>query len=1413
MKLTSQLEKTFGTLSKTLLFEYQTIAELARYFSKVHPGVLRKEIGLLHEESKPEHAEQNTPEKPRRVSPTRRKQRFPGNKSNYKKEIAIIGLSGRYPRADNLKEFWKNLQDGRDCISEIPAERWDYKLYYDPNYKLGKTYSKWGGFISDVDKFDPLFFNMSPKEAGLIDPQERLFLETAWETIEDAGYTKENIAGSKVGVFVGVMWGHYELFGAQSTLSHDNGIPSSSHASIANRVSYFFNFHGPSIALDTMCSSSLTAIHLACEELRKGDIDAAIAGGVNVTIHPNKYLSLSQGKFVASDGRCRSFGEGGDGYVPGEGVGAVLLKPLEDALRDGDQIYAVIKSSTVNHGGKTNGYTVPNPNAQGDLILDALRKANIDPRTLNYVEAHGTGTSLGDPIEIAGLSKAFEGFTEEKQFCAIGSVKSNIGHLEAAAGIAAVTKALLQIRYQQLVPSLHAHPFNPNIDFGNSPFYVQTELAEWKRPVEHSRRVAVSSFGAGGSNAHIILEEYPDTRDSAESSLVPSQEMFVLSAKNQEALYRYAERMVNFLENTSGVSLANIAYTSQLGRTPMDVRLVVLTSSKEDLRGKLNQWIALRKNKETGSGIDNAELSVFCGNVKESQYNAGNLIDGRAGKVFLEHLLTNHDLEKIARLWILGAEINWSLLYQDASRRRVTLPTYPFAKERCWLDQHRSDTGFIQNTLATEKVPAQRRAEEIQRASNEVPSKKGISISRKSANTPRDGLEGVHTATLVTSTEEYLKGLIGEELKLASDRINSSDRLESFGIDSVMISRINAQLEKDLGALPKTLLYEHETVGEIANFLVQEMREALIALFGYSGFASDSAVSATDVKEIVEETTQLEIETRDDDLEAIAIIGVHGYYPRSATLDEYWENLKEGRDLIDSVPSNRWNCEEMYDPDPAAALDGKIYCKWGGFLDDVDKFDARFFNIPAEEAKIIDPQERLFLESVWAAIEDAGYTRDGLKKRFPKAKSADVGVFVGVTTSSYQLWALEEQNQGKSVFPSAMPWSIANRVSYFFDFNGPSMPIDTACSSSLVAVHLACESLRKRECQVAIAGGVNLYLHPSKYRSLCQRRMLSLGGKCHSYGSGDDGFVPGEGVGSVVLKPLSKAIHDQDRIHAVIRASAFNHSGRSNGYSAPNPNSQAHLISSALSKAGIDPESISYVEGHGTGTQLGDSIEIAALTQAFQTQTTKKQFCAIGSVKANIGHSESAAGIAGLAKVILQIKHGQLAPSIHSNEVNPDIEFKESPFCLQHELSEWKASPLYPRRALINSFGAGGVNACIVLEQYEDPGFSDDQPETGPYLFVLSAKNERQLREYVDRVLIHLRSEPAINLTNLCYTLQAGREALEERLAIVVTDASQLLDFLTHWLKHGSSPNVHRGTLGTPRGSRQSSTLAGVIED
>ena len=414
-ELTRELEEVFGPLSKSLLFEYQTLDALADYFMKHHLTRLRSVLNAGSDAIAVSAAQPQTTAASSRSTQRRKRSRF-GLPTLLQRDgrdaptghqgVAIIGVAGSYPQARNLQAFWDNLRDGRDCITEVPPQRWDHSRYFDPDKnRLGTTYSKWGGFIDGVDEFDPQFFNISPREAEFTDPQERLFLQCVYAALEDAGYTRETLGqGSgdrKIGVYTGVFFEEYQLYGAQEQARGHHVALSGSPASISNRVSYYFNFHGPSLTVDTMCSASLTAIHLACESLRNGHCSVAVAGGVNLTIHPNKYLLLAQGKFASSKGRCESFGEGGDGYVPGEGVGAVILKDLAQAIADGDHIYGVIKAAAVNHGGKTNGYAVPNPNAQAQVIAQALKESGIDPRTISYIEAHGTGTSLGDPIEIA----------------------------------------------------------------------------------------------------------------------------------------------------------------------------------------------------------------------------------------------------------------------------------------------------------------------------------------------------------------------------------------------------------------------------------------------------------------------------------------------------------------------------------------------------------------------------------------------------------------------------------------------------------------------------------------------------------------------------------------------------------------------------------------------------------------------------------------------------------------------------------------------------------------------------------------------------------------------------------------------------------------------------------------------------
>lgn len=578
MEMNEQLEKDFKKLPKTLMFEYGSLSELAGYFAKNHAEILNElSGGLLNkkEENKVKVAKVLEEPKTTGVLQEQKASTFRSFRTSQPKiekshgltgeieDIAIIGINGIFPKAEDLNTFWDNLKNGVDCITEVPSNRWDHSRYYDPEPgKKGKVYSKWGGFIDAYNQFDPLFFQLTPKDAELLDPQERVFLQCVHGAIEDAGYTRKTLWNSKTGVFVGVMYGHYQLYGAQESLKGNIMSLSSSYASIANRVSYFYNFHGPSIAMDTMCSSSLTALHLACESLYRGDSETAIVGGVNLTIHPDKYLFLCGQHFASSEGKCRAFGAGGNGYVPGEGAGALLLKPLKKAQEDNDYIYGVIKATAINHGGKTNGYTVPNPNAQTQVIEDALKKGHVNPRDISYVEAHGTGTSLGDPIEITGLTKAYAPYTQKKQYCAIGSVKTNVGHLESAAGVVSIIKVLLQMKYKQLVPSLHSEVLNPNIDFESTPFYVQRSLSEWKAPeiiengtVRKGKRCAgISSFGAGGTNVHVILEEYDNQIEKeGEQELEPY--IFAISAKNKERLEDYCRKVLTYIERNTIVSM------------------------------------------------------------------------------------------------------------------------------------------------------------------------------------------------------------------------------------------------------------------------------------------------------------------------------------------------------------------------------------------------------------------------------------------------------------------------------------------------------------------------------------------------------------------------------------------------------------------------------------------------------------------------------------------------------------------------------------------------------------------------------------------------------------------------------------------------------------------------------------------
>ncbi|MCX7921058.1 MAG: SDR family NAD(P)-dependent oxidoreductase [Clostridia bacterium] len=1848
IQLTSQLEKIFGSLPKTLFFEYQNIRDLTGYFIERYTDRLKGLLGIgekAADAGNTGHTAAVTGTEPVKALLGNRRQRrfaFRSTESREEKEavdIAIIGISGRYPKAGNIQEYWRNLKEGKDCITEIPKSRWDYRLYFDEDRtKPGKTYSKWGGFIDGVDQFDPLFFNISPREAEILDPQERLFLQCVYETLEDAGYTRETLGRYRssgiegnVGVYVGVMYEEYQLYGAQEQIMGRPVALAGNPSSIANRVSYFCNFHGPSMAVDTMCSSSLTAIYLACQSLQQGGCELAVAGGVNVSIHPNKYLMLGQGKFISSKGHCESFGEGGDGYVPGEGVGAVLLKPLAKAIADGDNIYGVIKGTAINHGGKTNGYSVPNPNAQANVIVQAFKKAGIDPRTVSYIEAHGTGTSLGDPIEIAGLTKAFGEYTKDKQFCAIGSAKSNIGHCESAAGIAGVTKVLLQLKHRQLVPSLHSEILNPHIDFINTPFVVQQELAEWKRPVveingetrEYPRRAGISSFGAGGSNAHILIEEYiPEKTWSSQTTVnAQSPAIMVLSAKDEERLKDQVQRLLDGITEGqfTDADLANMAYTLQVGREAMGERLAVLADSIDGLEKKLKSFV---------EGQDPIE-DLFRGQAKRKKESLGALADDESMEKIVEDWISKSKYSKLIELWVNGLNFDWDSLYRGTKAKRISMPTYPFARERCWLPnmgvqnssvkisqassvetpdsigtlmlcpywkeevismeaeapdyaQHlvmlcpnigtipesmekqmnrirlkvlRSEEKGVEKQFRDYTVQAFEEIRgvlmdksrgkvliqvvvcgqgeqrlftglsgilktaqlenpkligqlieiepgdeperiweilkensrspmgnhvryregkryvvgwsqiEASQEASDIPWKDrgiylitggagglGLIFAKEIADKARDtaviltgrsslnkdkkarlkelealgarvdyrqvdvtrreevnhliqsireefgSLDGIihcagvtrdnfilkktkdellevltpkveglvnldeasrelpldffilfssmagvlgnigqsdyatanafmdaysqYRSSLVATKQRYgqtlsinwplwkeggmhvdeqteekmlqaigmiamdnasgiramyqgfavggeqiavikgdlprlreyfteakskvpvsqvektnlstlqsepgllkekvlhqLKVQFGEITKVDVDKIDGDEYLESYGIDSVMIAQLNQKLEDVFGELPKTIFFEYKSLSALTEYLIELYPKECIK---WTGFGNPQLPAKSEVYAAAERrqdeypvTASLKAEKKpensytvisgnNENQEPMAIIGVSGHYPLAKNPQEFWGNLIESKKCIREIPGERWDWKENYETDPELAVEnGKSYCNRGAFLDDFSKFDPLFFNISPADAFSIDPHERLFLETCWEAVEDAGYCPQFIQEKY----QGEVGVFVGVTKSGFNLYKINSSDKGIPYYPRTSFSSIANRVSYCLNLTGPSLAIDTMCSSAVVAIHEACEHIRRGECELALAGGVNLYLHPTNYKELCQAKMLSKDGAVRCFSPEGKGWIPGEGVGAILIKPFKKAVQDGDHIYGVIKASRVKHGGKANGYSTPNAAAQKELFVRLFEESGIHPRSISYVEAAANGSDISDAIELNALISAFEQKTNDKQFCRIGTLKPNYGHSEAASGIAQITKVLYQMKHNRIAPvQLDNAAVDPRLSNGNSPFVVLQSGGEWitevkqeqNFSNTSELRALISSAGAGGVYAALIVESYtlQTANKKLEKPSVLSRVIPLSAKTEKELKIYAERLLKYVvENIDNIDMESLAYTLKVGREPMEYRVLLTAHNADQLNDLLQAYIKDESNVMIHKGTV------------------
>jgi polyketide synthase PksN len=690
-------------LIPTIFFEHPTLRGFAEYLVEEHQAALATKFGLLNGTRASEQPDIDIPGQSREyeaeeiLSGKRRRSRFAGKFSLSKpaisapEPIAIVGMSGMFPMAVDVNQFWRNLIEERDCITEIPKERWDWQEYYgDPAKEANKTNIKWGGFIDGIDEFDPLFFGISPREAESMDPQQRLLMLYAWKAIEDAGYSAQSLSGSRTAIFVGTGSSGYSWLLSRAKTAIDGYSSTGMVPSIGpNRMSYFLNINGPSEPIETACSSSLVAIHRAVNAIQDGTCEMAIVGGVNTMITPDAHISFNRAGMLCEDGHCKTFSDQANGYVRGEGVGMLFLKKLGAAERAGDHIYGVIRGSAENHGGRANSLTAPNPQAQAELLKTAYTRAGIDPRTVTYIEAHGTGTELGDPIEINGLKTAFKELyqaTGEPKVsgvhCGLGSVKSNIGHLELAAGIAGVIKVILQLKHKTLIKSLHCETINPYIQLKDSPFYIVQETEKWKalqdaQGKELPRLAGVSSFGFGGTNAHVVIEEYKDQERSPIKITAQNPAIIVLSAKNEDRLKEYAKQLLAAIQENQFTEsdLGDMAYTLQVGREAMEERLAVMVTSIRELEDKLTGFV------EGRDGIED----LYRGQVKRNKDALGVFAADEELKEAVDKWIERKKYSKLLDLWVKGLVVDWKKIYGERRPRRISLPTYPFARERYWI--------------------------------------------------------------------------------------------------------------------------------------------------------------------------------------------------------------------------------------------------------------------------------------------------------------------------------------------------------------------------------------------------------------------------------------------------------------------------------------------------------------------------------------------------------------------------------------------------------------------------------------------------------------------------------------------------------------------------------------------------------
>ena len=734
----------------------------------------------------------------------------PSEESGPATDIAVVGIGGIFPGASNFQEFWQKIKTGHDLITELPESRRDsvYNVY---NHEIKDLKGIHGGFVEDADKFDASFFGISEEEVVAMDPQQRLFLEATWGAVEDAGYYPPSLAGQTIGVYVGAIVNEYATFlkDSQSPISLFHAGTGNSLAGIANRTSYFFNLRGPSQAIDTACCSSLYAIDRAVKDIQHGECEAAIAGGVNFICSASGFHMYSAMDYLAKDWRCKTFADGGDGWSKGELFAAIFIKKYDHAMRDKDHIYGIIKSTGTNHGGKGYFYTQPNSNAHVELIKQVYRKAGVDPRTVAHVEAHGSGTEMGDALEFNSFSRALKELAKEKgvtlseHHCGVGSIKSNIGHTEAAAGIAGFIKTTMLLSDKIIPPSLHIETINKNIRLKKSPLFLarnQHTLPEPESQNGAARYASVHSFNFSGATAHAVLAEHIP-KDDHDDSLKISSYPICLSAKSSKALYSYCKELSDFLKSAPTLihQFERIVYTINLSKSFLNHRLALKVTSFADLLTKLKDI----SNGFAENGFLTSEGIVY------------NSIDRKSSKNIQYPFLQDQTVDHLVELWTTNSKFDWSIVLKSYGIQKISLPTYPFENDTSYFPK------VTKALMPKKSVFGQGKNTKENSIKSLIPSKEDTSFGIQELSVPEEPITETFDSTLsLNIIEDQVRRILGKILSMPHVEIDLGSAVSEYSFDSLKIVSFSETINKRFFISTTPLdFFEFNTLNEVVTFI------------------------------------------------------------------------------------------------------------------------------------------------------------------------------------------------------------------------------------------------------------------------------------------------------------------------------------------------------------------------------------------------------------------------------------------------------------------------------------------------------------------------------------------------------------------------------------------------------------------